>query len=128
MSFGLNYFGDFWSFTLSPYATLRMQQEARCCQGTSVIPALRRLSQESHEFEVNLGHIVRPCLNNNNKKECKKQIEQLGSFLYNVPYDYLWKELKIPSSTDENILTMTGLLSVLVYLVCYNKIPSTGGL
>jgi hypothetical protein len=28
----------------------------------TVIPALRRLTQEDHEFEVSLGYITTPCL------------------------------------------------------------------
>jgi hypothetical protein len=32
-----------------------------------VIPALRRLRQEVHEFEASLGSTVRPCLKKQNK-------------------------------------------------------------
>jgi hypothetical protein len=37
----------------------------------SVIPALWRCGQEDHEFEANLGYIVRLCLNNNNNNNKK---------------------------------------------------------
>jgi hypothetical protein len=35
-----------------------------CCF-SPVIPALRRLRQEEHEFKASLGHIQRPYLKNN---------------------------------------------------------------
>jgi hypothetical protein len=33
-----------------------------------IIPAFRRLRQEEHKFEANLGFIARPCLKKRKKK------------------------------------------------------------
>jgi hypothetical protein len=38
---------------------------------TSVIPALRRLRQEDHEFEASLVYILRSCLQKEKKKMSK---------------------------------------------------------
>jgi hypothetical protein len=49
-----------------------------------VIPALRRLRQESHEFKASLGCIVRPCLKNS--KVGEKIMERT---LRGLPYPLL---------------------------------------
>jgi hypothetical protein len=35
----------------------------------SAIPALGRLRQEDHQFEVSMGYVTRPCLKNKNNKK-----------------------------------------------------------
>jgi hypothetical protein len=41
---------------------------------TPIIPALKRLKQENHEFKDNIGYIVRHCLKKKKgKKEKKKE-------------------------------------------------------
>jgi hypothetical protein len=42
-----------------------------------VIPALRRLRQKGHEFEVSLDYIERPCLQRG-KKKIKKETKACG--------------------------------------------------
>jgi hypothetical protein len=37
----------------------------------SAIPALGRLRQEDHQFEVSMGYVTRPCLKNKNKNKKK---------------------------------------------------------
>jgi hypothetical protein len=42
-----------------------------------VIPALGRLRQEEHEFDANLGYIVKPCLKK--PKEKKSNLKSMAS-------------------------------------------------
>jgi hypothetical protein len=51
-----------------------------------VIPVLRRLKQETHEFEATLGYIVRSCLKKNNQtnKQTKKPL--FSSYEKNFPF------------------------------------------
>jgi hypothetical protein len=39
----------------------------------ALIPTLGRLRQEDHEFKVNLGYMVRPCLKKRKKRKEKKE-------------------------------------------------------
>jgi hypothetical protein len=49
---------------------------SQVCWCLPVIPALRRLRQEDHEFLASLGYIARLCLKNKNKK--KKERKEKG--------------------------------------------------
>jgi hypothetical protein len=53
----------------------KLQSQAWWC--TPVIPALRRLRQEDHEFEVDLSIIVRPCLKKKTKKKKNRKKRKL---------------------------------------------------
>jgi hypothetical protein len=45
--------------------------ESQAWWHTPVIPALRRLREEEHEFEVRLGYIIRPNLKKKKKEKRK---------------------------------------------------------
>jgi hypothetical protein len=44
-----------------------------------VIPALRKLRQDNHEFKASLGYTVRPCQNKNKNKTPKYMLTSLES-------------------------------------------------
>jgi hypothetical protein len=53
-----------------------------------IIPVLRRLRQEDHEFEASLGHIVRPCPQKTKKRYTLKAMLLVTYFLQLGPTSY----------------------------------------
>jgi hypothetical protein len=61
-------------------------KENHCCQSwlhKPIIPALRRLRQENHEFKFSLGYKARPCLKQNKNQRKKKSRAGIMAHTYN---------------------------------------------
>jgi hypothetical protein len=63
---------------ISFHFILKNQDKTHAWWFTPIIPALRRLRQEDHEFKASLGYIARPCLKNKPKEPKPKKLSSLS--------------------------------------------------
>jgi hypothetical protein len=61
-----------------------------------VIPALRRLRKEDHEFQASLLYLVRSCLKNK-RKENKQKIVSIKSFNFSSSISSVYEHREMPT-------------------------------